>query len=88
MALPDGRIDMAEKPHPDVRDLLKLMDESSIPDLDELPPAEAREPFDELDLVPEEEHEPVADIRNRTIPGPARNIVADLGADLRGAFDD
>ena len=67
--MPDG-----SKLDPEVRELLELLENSPIPNIHELPPAEARETFDGLSLLPPEEREPVGGVEDRTIPGPAGEL--------------
>ncbi len=58
----------------DVRQLLEMMQTADIPKISDLPPAEARAMFDQLDTIPEDERESVGSVEDRTIPGPDGEI--------------
>jgi acetyl esterase len=60
---------MASEPHPDVQELLDVMDAMDTPQLHEMSVADARTVMDEA-LAGGGDAEPVGDVTNRTIPGP------------------
>ncbi len=63
----------AETPHPEVQQVLNLIEAADVPDIHELPPAEARVAFESA--FPE--GDPAAEVgavEDRTIPGPAGDL--------------
>ncbi len=74
---------MSREPHPDVQQVLELVEQAGVPEMHELEPEQARETFAGLRAAAVDV-EPVADVTDRTIPGPDGDLpvrVYDPGGD-------
>ena len=60
--------------HPQIREVLRAMDEAKLRPIEEMTPAEAREQVEATARARKAEPLPIARVEERTIPGPAAQI--------------
>jgi len=63
---------MADEPHPEVQALLTQLEEMDVPEIHELPPAEARTLL--ANLFADQEGVPMTSVEDRMLPGPAGEL--------------